>query len=39
LTRVRPADIEHAERELPLDALVEAAAAAPVIERVEWPNC
>ncbi|MGE0361770.1 MAG: tRNA uracil 4-sulfurtransferase ThiI [Vicinamibacterales bacterium] len=39
LTRVRLADVEDAERQLPLDAMAEAATAAPAVERVEWPSC
>ena len=37
LTRVRLAAIEDVERTLPIAAMVEAAAASPAIERVEWP--
>jgi thiamine biosynthesis protein ThiI len=37
LTRVRLAAIEDVERTLPIAAMVEAAAASPLIERVEWP--
>jgi thiamine biosynthesis protein ThiI len=36
-TRVRPAELENAERQLPLDAMIAAATAAPDIERVAWP--
>ncbi len=37
VTRVRLAAIEDVERALPIAAMVEAAAASPVIERLEWP--
>ena len=36
-TRARPAEVENAERSLPLAEMVSAATAAPDIERVEWP--
>jgi thiamine biosynthesis protein ThiI len=36
-TRARPAEVEDAERGLPLAEMVAAATAAPDIERVEWP--
>jgi tRNA uracil 4-sulfurtransferase len=36
-TRVRPGEIENAERQLPLDAMVEAAVAAVDVQRMEWP--
>ncbi|MEZ5291421.1 MAG: tRNA uracil 4-sulfurtransferase ThiI [Vicinamibacterales bacterium] len=37
LTRAKRAEVARAEADLPIDAMVEAAAAAPVVERVEWP--
>ncbi len=37
LTRARRRDVDAAERDLPIAEMVEAAAAAPVIERVDWP--
>jgi thiamine biosynthesis protein ThiI len=37
LTRAKRWQVEAAERDLPIDEMVEAAAAAPVIERVDWP--
>ena len=37
LTRARLSDVEAAERDLPIDDMVEAAAAHPAIERVDWP--
>lgn len=37
LTRVRLAAVEDVERALPIAEMVEAAAASPVIERLEWP--
>ncbi len=36
-TRVRPGTIEDAERQLPLEAMVEAAVATVEVERLEWP--
>ncbi len=36
-TRARPVAIEEAERALPLTAMIDGAAAAPDVERVEWP--
>ncbi|MGD9901878.1 MAG: tRNA uracil 4-sulfurtransferase ThiI [Vicinamibacterales bacterium] len=37
MTRVRLSEVEAAERGLPLEAMIDAATAAPAIERVEWP--
>jgi len=37
LTRAKRADVTRAESDLPIDQMVEAAAAAPVVERTEWP--
>jgi len=36
-TRAKRWQVDAAERDLPIDEMVEAAAAAPVIERVDWP--
>jgi thiamine biosynthesis protein ThiI len=37
LTRARLDEVERAERDLPIVQMVEAAAAAPAVERVVWP--
>lgn len=37
LTRARLNEVERAERDLPVAQMVEAAAAAPAVERVVWP--
>ena len=37
LTRAKRHDVEAAERDLPIAEMIEAAAADPVIEQVEWP--
>jgi thiamine biosynthesis protein ThiI len=37
LTRAKAAEVERAEADLPMARMVEAAAAAPSVERVEWP--
>lgn len=37
LTRARRHDVTRAEADLPIDAMVEAAVADPVIERFDWP--
>ena len=37
LTRAKFAEIERAEADLPIEQMVMAAAAEPVIERVDWP--
>lgn len=37
LTRARRTAVEQAEAGLPLDAMVAAAAADPVVEQVDWP--
>jgi thiamine biosynthesis protein ThiI len=37
LTRAKIAEVERAEADLPIAQMVMAAAAEPVIERVDWP--
>ncbi|MBP7776504.1 MAG: tRNA 4-thiouridine(8) synthase ThiI [Acidobacteria bacterium] len=37
-TRAKRAEIEQAEADLPIEQMVEAAAADPRIERVDWPG-
>ncbi len=37
LTRAKITEIERAEADLPIEQMVLAAAAEPVIERVDWP--
>lgn len=37
LTRAKRAEVARAEADLPIEAMVEAAVAAPAVERVEWP--
>ena len=37
LTRAKRHQVEAAERDLPIAAMVDAATAEPVIEQVEWP--
>lgn len=37
LTRAKRWEVDRAEADLPIARMVEAAAAAPVIERVDWP--
>jgi thiamine biosynthesis protein ThiI len=37
LTRAKAGEIARAEADLPIDQMVEAAAAAPLIEQVDWP--
>jgi thiamine biosynthesis protein ThiI len=36
-TRAKAAEIERAEADLPIQRMVETAAAAPIVERVDWP--
>jgi thiamine biosynthesis protein ThiI len=36
-TRAKAAEIERAEADLPIQRMVEAAVAAAIVERVEWP--
>jgi thiamine biosynthesis protein ThiI len=36
-TRAKAAEIERAEADLPIQRMVETAAVAPLVERVEWP--
>ena len=38
LTRAKRLLVERAEADLPIQQMVEAAAAAPAVERVEWPR-
>jgi thiamine biosynthesis protein ThiI len=38
MTRARLAEVEAAERALPVEAMVAAATAAPEVERVLWPG-
>ncbi len=37
LTRAKPWDVAKAERDLPIEQMVESASAGPLVECVEWP--